>query len=78
MLRARATTIGSWERFFFPTDLLEDSHPYYTVLWAANARYVSAELEYAAGNYAMLRARARSVLGSFPGTWEQFYFIPIG
>lgn len=38
-----------------------------SILSAANGRWVSAELGYTGGNYAMLRARATAV-----GPWEQY------
>src|SRR5260370_38014898 len=47
-----------------------------SILSAANARWVSAELGYTGGNYAMLRARATSI-----GPWERYalcYDYPCG
>jgi hypothetical protein len=41
-----------------------------SILSAANGRWVSAELGYTGGNYAMLRARATAI-----GPWEQYYTL---
>jgi hypothetical protein len=64
MLRARATTIGPWEKF----DICDDTTAgYWYIASSDNLDYVSAELGYTGANYAMLRARATSV-----GPWEKF------
>lgn len=62
MLRARATSIGPWEKFDINCFVATC-----TIKSLANGLYVSAELDYTGGNYAMLRARASS-----PGPWETF------
>jgi len=64
MLRARATTIGPWEKY----DLCYDSTGgYWYIVSDANGLYVSAEFGYPGDTYAMLRARSTSV-----GPWEKF------
>jgi hypothetical protein len=64
LLRARATTIGPWERFRIP-----NSGQIKTMFSLANNRYVSAELSWTGDSYASLRARATAA-----GTWEHFPF----
>jgi hypothetical protein len=62
VLRARATSVGSWEQFYL------DNYPdYFTLRSAGNGRYVSALVSDQA-DPGMLSARASSV-----GAWEQFY-----
>jgi hypothetical protein len=71
MLRARTANPYTWEQFclYF---LGNDTNGY--GLWAfksaVSGYYVSAELNYGGGDYAMLRARA-----SVPGNWESFYIF---
>jgi hypothetical protein len=64
MLRARAATVGIWERY----NLVYDAS---TGTWAIQSTdhnmYVSAELDYTGNNYAMLRARASTV-----DIWERY------
>src|SRR6266498_3316638 len=68
MLRARATSVGNWEKF---TIARWGPNPaMYTIRSQANGRYVSAELGYGGGRYAMLRARATSI-----GNWEKFLIL---
>jgi hypothetical protein len=69
MLRARATSIGPWEKFEV-CGYTRDGYniDYETIRSVANGRYVSAELGYTGGNYGMLRARATSI-----GPWEEFF-----
>ncbi len=64
MLRARATSLGPWEKF----DIVRygpNGNMYY-IRSKANGRYVSVELGYTGIKYAMLRARATSI-----GSWEK-------
>ncbi|HWS37272.1 MAG TPA: hypothetical protein VN408_31645 [Actinoplanes sp.] len=64
-LRARATTVGKWEKFI----VCRDPDTGITNLKAqANDNFVSAELDYAGARYGMLRAQADTVKG-----WERFY-----
>lgn len=68
MLRARATSVGPWEKF-----VIENWGPnpsMYTIRSLANGRYVSTELGYGGSRNNMLRARATSI-----GNWEK-YLIP--
>jgi hypothetical protein len=57
MLRARASSIGPWEKFYSDRGLKS----------LANNRWVSVEMNYSGSLKYMLRARATS-----PGPWEQF------
>ncbi len=63
MLRARATAIGPWEKFTLFCHLLPfgPQFAYLVIQSQANASYVSAELGYTGGSYAMLRARATAI-----------------
>jgi hypothetical protein len=61
LLRARATTIGPWERFRIPATALT------TIRSTANGRYVTAEVGWTGSSYGSLRARATAV-----GDWEYF------
>ncbi|GAA1634348.1 fascin domain-containing protein [Actinoplanes couchii] len=64
-LRARALTVGKWERF----TVCRDPDTGITNIKAqANDDYVSAELDYAGARYGMLRAQANKVEG-----WERYY-----
>jgi hypothetical protein len=65
MLRARATSIGPWERF--EICYASASNFNFSLRSLANGRWVSAELGYTGSRYAMLRARAGSI-----GPWERF------
>lgn len=66
MLRARATSIGEWERFELCWGRGTQQADF-TLRSLANWRYVSAELAYTGSRYAMLRARASSY-----DSWEIF------
>jgi hypothetical protein len=66
MLRARATSIGPWERFEICYTTTYGTHFSFRSL--ANGLWVSAELGYGGSLYGMLRARAGSI-----GSWEKFY-----
>jgi hypothetical protein len=70
MLRARATSIGPWEKF--KAERWGPNPSMYTLKSLANNRYVSVELGYGGGRHAMLRARATSI-----GSWEKM-LIPCG
>lgn len=63
LLRARATSIGSWERFRIPATSPNGGG--FTILSLANNRYVTAEV----GRSGELRARATTV-----GAWEGYFF----
>jgi hypothetical protein len=66
MLRARASSVGSWEKY---TLCVDEATSTGTLLSHANGLYVAAERDYM-GRYAgMLRARTSP--GNL-GTWEQF------
>ena len=67
MLRARATSVGPWEKF--KIFRINGMGAYYFKS-TANNRYVSAEYGYTGVDHAMLRARATTV-----GTWEHFGFL---
>ena len=64
MLRARSSSIGGWEQFTFCDDVTAGYWVFYN---DANGDFVSTELGYTGGNYAMLRARASSF-----GPWEEY------
>jgi hypothetical protein len=66
MLRARASTVGSWEKFS-QYHYNDTQVGFYST---ANFYWVSAELGYTGSNYAMLRARA-----STRGPWEDYNVI---
>jgi hypothetical protein len=63
VLRARATTVGPWERFRVRCL----GWNAIAIQSLANGRYVAAELGYKDGLYGLLRARATTV-----GPWERF------
>ncbi|MBO3741559.1 fascin domain-containing protein [Actinoplanes flavus] len=64
-LRARATSVGPWERF----TVCRDAGSGVTRIRAqANNDFVSAELDYAGARYGLLRAQAETV-----GGWERYY-----
>ena len=65
MLRARATSIGTWEKFAVVGNCW--ASPGCALRSAANGRYVSAEILDPGAQKGMLRARATSV-----GAWERF------
>lgn len=65
MLRARNSTVGSWEKFAVVGNCREA--PGCALRSHANGRYVSAEIRDPGAQKGMLRARATSV-----GTWERF------
>jgi hypothetical protein len=74
MLRARATAEGPWEKYnvcYHPSSRFNQG--YWTIQSQANGLYVSAELGYAANEYAMLRARA-----SIVGPWERYNVVSCG
>jgi hypothetical protein len=64
-LRARARSIGPWERFTLCDDSASSA---YALRSLANGRYVAAELGWTGNNYGILRARATAI-----GSWEKFY-----
>jgi Peptidase family M23 len=65
MLRARATSVGTWEKYAIVGNCWASSGC--ALRAAANGRYVSAEIKDPGSQNGMLRARATSV-----GTWEKF------
>jgi len=65
-LRARASTVGSWERFEFCWGENQTAFNL-SIRSLANGKWVSAELQYTGPLYAMLRARASRI-----GPWETF------
>jgi hypothetical protein len=65
-LRARSSSVGSWERFEFCWNV--NNNPLLLAIRSiANAKWVSAEFQYTGALYAMLRARASGI-----GPWEIF------
>ena len=66
MLRARASTVGPWERFEFCWGV-GGNDANLAIRSVYNGKWVSAELGYGGGRYGMLRARASSY-----GPWEYF------
>jgi hypothetical protein len=66
MLRARASTVGSWERFEFCWGV-NGNDANLAIRSLRNGKWVSAELGYGGGRYGMLRARADRI-----GPWETF------
>jgi hypothetical protein len=70
MLRARATSIGIWEKF--RVERWGPNPTMYTIRSLRYGRYVSVELGYGGGRHGMLRARATSI-----GPWEKL-LIPCG
>jgi hypothetical protein len=67
-LRARATTIGPWERY----RLVGSAGGVVAMESLANQQYVSAEILYQSPYADLLRARSASV-----GPWEQFTVTPL-
>jgi len=68
MLRARAHSIGPWEKF---TRCIDQSTRVFTLKSKANGLYVSTEMNYGGSYQYMLRARATTV-----GPWEKFILYP--
>ncbi|WP_144069958.1 fascin domain-containing protein [Nonomuraea indica] len=68
MLRARAGSVGPWEKFERCIDQNTDT---FTLRSLANNRYVSVEMNYTGSYKYMLRARATTV-----GPWERFKLYP--
>jgi hypothetical protein len=66
MLRARASTVGSWERLEFCWGV-NGNDANLAIRSLRNGKWVSAELGYGGVRYGMLRARASSI-----GPWETF------
>ena len=66
-LRARANSVGPWERFEFCWGTNQTAFNL-SIRSLANGKWVSAELNYTGALYGMLRARADSI-----GPWESFY-----
>jgi hypothetical protein len=65
-LRARSSSVGSWERFEFCWNV--NNNPLELAIRSrANGKWVSAELQYTGPLYGMLRARANGI-----GPWETF------
>jgi hypothetical protein len=64
-LRARATTVGPWEKY-----TLYASGSAWAIRSKANGRFVSAELGWTGNNYGLLRARATSI-----GPWERYSLL---
>jgi hypothetical protein len=65
-LRARSSSVGSWERFELCWNV--NNNPFELAIRSlANGKWVSAELQYTGALYGMLRARATSI-----GPWETF------
>lgn len=74
-LRARSTSVGSWETFSLHTDYI-DNVGYGTTITLRNEEdglYVSSEISTTGAQSGMLRAR-----GTNTGSWERFYVIPQG
>lgn len=68
MLRARASTVGPWERYQI---ICLNNSGNFAIRSKANGRYVSTEFGYTGERYEMLRARATVV-----GGWENYYYFP--
>lgn len=66
-LRARANSVGRWERFEFCWGTNQTAFNL-SIRSLANGKWVSAELNYGGALNGMLRARADSI-----GPWETFY-----
>jgi hypothetical protein len=65
MLRARADTVGPWERYQFCS--LDGFGLRWSIFTNANGRWASTEINYGGPDRNMLRARATSI-----GPWEQY------
>jgi hypothetical protein len=70
-LRARSSSVGSWERFEFCSS--SAAPVTLSIRSLANGKWVSAEFQYTGALYAMLRARASGI-----GPWEKFDAIDGG
>ena len=70
MLRARATTVGPWEKFSI--ERWGPNPTMYTIKSLANGKYVTVELgtSYTGNRRAMLRARGTSI-----GNWQKFHIL---
>jgi len=66
MLRARASSVGPWERFEFCWGV-QNNPGYLAIRSIANGKWVAAELGRTGNDYGMLRARSTSI-----GPWETF------
>ncbi|MGV9424577.1 fascin domain-containing protein [Streptomyces sp. NPDC003656] len=74
-LRARSTTVGSWETFSLHTDNISGVGYGTTVSLRneENGLYVTSEVDTSGAQSGMLRAR-----GTNSGSWERFYVVPQG
>jgi len=68
MLRARATSIGIWEKF--KIEQWGPNGSMYTIRSLRYGRYVSTELGYGGVRHNMLRARASTI-----GAWEKYFIL---
>jgi hypothetical protein len=68
MLRARATSIGIWEKF--KVEQWGPNGSMYTIRSLRYSRYVSTERGYGGVRHNMLRARASSI-----GPWEKYFIL---
>jgi hypothetical protein len=68
-LRARSSSVGSWERFEFCFGI-GGALAAVAIRSLANGKWVAAELQYTGALYGMLRARADRI-----GPWETFAAI---
>ena len=68
MLRARATTVGAWERY----QCIALGSDKWAIESRANQQYTSAELGYKGSSYGMLRARSARI-----GSWETYTLTPV-
>jgi hypothetical protein len=68
MLRARATSIGIWEKF--KIQRWGEHGSMYTIRSLRYSRYVSTERGYGGVRHNMLRARASSI-----GPWEKYFIL---
>jgi hypothetical protein len=66
MLRARASSVGPWERFEFCWRV-QNNPGYLAIRSLTNGKWVAAELGRTGKDYGMLRARSTSI-----GSWETF------
>lgn len=75
MLRARATTIGSWETFTLFTDQAAGAGYGATISLRSEADglYASTEMSYTGSDQYMLRARATNT-----GSYERYTVVPLG
>jgi hypothetical protein len=68
MLRARADTVGAWEKFQFCFIKFDHGRLIWAIFSNANDRWVAAEIDYPTRVKGELRARAEKI-----GPWEEFY-----